>query len=396
MKCKALLLLLLLPAFLFAQKNVSPYSAIDKKMAEPAVARAQTTTEVAEFVNSNFSTEQDKVRAIFIWVASNISYDVPNMFAINLNETREEKIRRTMRSRVGVCENYAAIFNEICGKCGLTADVVVGYTRQPAYTSFVRHGWNAVKVNGTWQLFDPTWGSGVIMDDRFVRKINDEYFNVSPSALIHTHMPYDPMWQLSYHPINSKDFDDSRFMGKGDYFSFPDTIAHYLTLSENEKLKAEARRLSANGITNQSMQDRLANLHANLEVHDHNAKVEQQNKVVDVYNEAVNDMNKGVNALNDFINYRNRQFKPARPDAEIKAMLDNADKHIASAQNKLKSIRGVYDKIDEMMVQVQKNIADLTKTLDDQKEWLEQYMGKSKLGRKSMFYKYTWMGMPLN
>lgn len=398
MKCKALLLLLFLPAFLFAQKNVSSYSAIDKKMADPSIVRAQTTTEVAEYVNANFSTEQDKVRAIFIWVASNISYDVPNMFAMNFNETKEEKIKRTMKSRLGVCENYAAIFNEICIKCGLTADVVVGYTRQPAYTSFVRHGWNAVKVNDTWQLFDPTWGSGVIMDDRFVRKINDEYFNAPPSSLIHTHMPYDPMWQLSYHPISSKDFDDSRFSGNssGPFFSFPDTIAKYMTLTDKDKLVAEARRLSANGITNQAVHDRLTNLYANIEVNDHNAKVVEQNRAVETYNEAVDEMNKGVNGLNDFINYRNRQFKPARTDAEIQAMLNNVDKHIATAQVKLKSIRGTYDKIDEMMVQVQKNIVDITKTLDDQKEWLEQYLSKSKLGRKSMFYKYTWMGVPLN
>lgn len=398
MKCKALLLLLLLPAFLFAQKNASLYATIDRKMTEPAVSRAQTTTEVADYINANFTSEPEKVRAVFIWVASNISYDVPNMFAMNFNETKEDKIKRTMKSRVGVCENYAAIFNEICNKVGLTADIVVGYTRQPAYTSFVRHGWNAVKVNGTWQLFDPTWGSGVIMDDQFVRKINDEYFNATPSALIHTHMPYDPMWQLSYHPISSKDFDDSRFAGNstGPYFSFPDTIASYLSLPDQEKLAAEARRLSANGVTNQTVHDRLTNLYANIEVNNHNAKVAQQNKVVETYNEAVDDMNKGVNGLNDFINYRNRQFKPAKSDAEIQAMLDKVEKHITGAQAKLKSIRGGYDKIDEMMVQVEKNIIDITKTLDDQKQWLAQYLSKSKLGRKSMFYKYSWMGVPLN
>ncbi|MBX2907441.1 MAG: hypothetical protein KF744_15460 [Taibaiella sp.] len=398
MKWKVLVALLLVPALLFAQKNTSPYVAVDRMMTEPTVSHAQTTTEVADYINANFTSEPGKVRAVFIWVASNISYDVPNMFAMNFNETKEEKIKRTMKSRVGVCENYAAIFNEICGKVGLTADIVVGYTRQPAYTNFVRHGWNAVRVNGAWQLFDPTWGSGVIMDDQFVRKINDEYFNTAPSALIHTHMPYDPMWQLSYHPITSKDFDDSRFVANSSrpYFSFPDTIASYLALPDHAKLVAEARRLSANGVTNQTVHDRLTNLYANIEVNDHNAKVAQQNKVVETYNEAVDDMNKGVNGLNDFINYRNRQFKPAKTDAEIQAMLDKVDKHITGAQAKLKSIRGGYDKIDEMMVQVEKNIIDITKTLDDQKQWLAQYLSKSKLGRKSMFYKYSWMGVPLN
>ena len=398
MRCKALLALLLLPALLYAQGKVNPYAAVDKKMAEPSVARVQTTKEVADYINANFTTGPDKVRAIFTWTASNISYDVPNMFAMNFNETREEKIKRTMKTRVGVCENYAAIFNDICGKCGLTSEIVVGYTRQPAYTSFVRHGWNAVKVNGQWQLFDPTWGSGVIMDDKFVPKINDEYFNADPSSLIRTHMPYDPMWQLSYHPITSKDFDESRFAasGKGAYFSYPDTIAGYRALADGEKLAAEARRLSANGVTNQAVHDRLTNLYANIEVNERNAKVAQQNKVVDTYNEAVDDLNKGVNGLNDFINYRNRQFKPAKTDAEIQAMLDKVDRLIAGAEAKLRSIRGGYDKIDEMMVQVRKNIVDVTKTLDDQKEWLAQYFSKSKLGRKSMFYKYSWMGVPLN
>lgn len=398
MKIHALLAALLFPFVLLAQKTANPFSSVDKKMSEASVAHAETTRQVAEYINANFSTEPEKVRAVYFWVASNISYDVPNMFAMNFNESREDKIKRTMRSRLGICENYAAIFNDICTQCGLTSDMVVGYTRQPGYSDFLRHGWCAVKVEGQWQLFDPTWGAGGIMDNKFVPKLNNEYFNVAPSALIKTHMPFDPMWQLSYHPITNKDFTERKFIeDKGSaYFSFPDTIATFMTLNETEKYRAEARRLSQNGITNQPVHDRLTNLHANIEVQEQNARLAQQNKVVDIYNDAVEDLNKGVNGLNDFINYRNRQFKPSKPDAEIQAMLDDADAHIMNAGRKLKSIRGAFDKIDDMMVSMQKNLVDIHKTLDDQKEWLAEYFCKSKLGRKSMFYKYTWMGVPLN
>jgi len=392
------ILLVLFSNAVAAQSGANAYAAIDNKALAIPAAKTKTTGDIAGYINANFRSDEDKVRAIFIWVASNLEYDVDNMFTMRYNETKEEKIAKALKTRRGICENYAAVFDDICSKCGLQSDIIVGFTKQPEYTSYLRHGWCAVKIENKWRLYDPTWGSGVIIDNKFTPKINNEYYDADPAMLIRTHMPFDPMWQMLYYPKSNREFTDGKatVSKSKTYFNYPDSIAAYEKMSEGGKYEAEARRLEQNGVNSEVVYDRLTNLKSNIDVLRNNDKVLKQNKVVDTYNEAIADLNKGVNDLNDFINYRNRQFTPMKPDAAIQEMLDAAEKHITRADAKLNSVKGGYDKVDELMGPVQKNLADVYKTMDDQKEWLKEYFSKGKLGRKTMFRKYTWMGIPLN
>ena len=82
------------------------------------------------------------------------------------------------------------------------------------------------------------------------------------------------------------------------------------------KLK-EIRRLihrtDNNGAKNAQVFNRLLYLRQMIE----------QTKI-DQYNTAVAYLNDAVGNFNDFIRYRNKQFIPMRPDAEIQAMLDSA------------------------------------------------------------------------
>jgi uncharacterized protein involved in tolerance to divalent cations len=63
-------------------------------MAAIPSASASSTDAIANYINANFKTETDKIRAVFYWTASNISYDVPGMFDLNVNETVPEKIAK--------------------------------------------------------------------------------------------------------------------------------------------------------------------------------------------------------------------------------------------------------------------------------------------------------------
>lgn len=381
------LLLLTIGLSAGAQKQVNIYAATDKIALEIPAAKTKNTTDIAAYINDHFSTETDKVRAIFIWVASNIAYDVENMYAININETREDKIAKALNTRKGICENYAAVFNDICRKCALESEIVVGYTQQPGLHTMMRHGWCAVKVDGEWKLFDPTWGAGVIDDDQFRPHINNEYFMAAPAALIKTHMPFDPIWQLSHYPVSNKEFTDKNTaLSKGAYFAYDDTIAFFRKLAELEQMEAELRRLERMGVSNIVVHDRVADLRNNIDVNRQNDKVREQGKIVDIYNDALKDLNNAVNEVNDFINYRNKQFTPARPDAQIKAMLDSAETLINRADVKMRAIRGKFDKVDELMGPVTKTIDDVAAAVQEHKTWLGTYMSKSKLGRKSMFY----------
>jgi hypothetical protein len=50
--------------------------------------------------------------AVFYWTASNISYDVDKMVALNNKEALENNSTKILKSKKGVCSDYTKIFKE--------------------------------------------------------------------------------------------------------------------------------------------------------------------------------------------------------------------------------------------------------------------------------------------
>ena len=89
---------------------------VDGRMAKIPAGSSDSTESIANYIKANFKTDADKIRAVFYWTASNISYDVKNMLTVNFNESVEEKINKTLKTKKGVCIHYAVVFNEIADK----------------------------------------------------------------------------------------------------------------------------------------------------------------------------------------------------------------------------------------------------------------------------------------
>lgn len=399
MRVVSLVLLLVIAGNVFAQ-NVKPgkgqepvniYAAVDAKMLAIPEAQTSTTKDVANYINANFTTEKDKVRAVYAWTTNTFEYDYDNMFALNFYEKKENKAEKMMRLRKGICENYAAVFSEICNKCGIKAYVVPGYTRHDDFTSYLPHAWCSAVVDNEYFLFDPTWGAGYISNKKFVRKLSNDYFMQNPASHVRTHMPFDMMWQMLNYPLTAKEFEERKPVNdkNKNYFSFPDSIAAYEKMSQLEQYEAEARRIEQNGIKNALVYNQLANLKQNIEI-------ERQNGLVNTYNSAVADFNLSVSELNEFINYRNKQFTPLKTDMEIQGMVDTVDHKLSRVAVKLATVKGRDNQVDAMVSPMEKQMAEVTKTVQEQQEFLKKYFKKGKLMRKSMFYKYTWMGIPIN
>jgi len=291
--------ILLLSLSLSAQKPAVPeYAAVDKKALQLPDSLSRNTKDISGYINSSYKTDQDKVRAIFIWVASNIQYDMENMFAINFYEPREEKISKPLKTRKGICENYAALFNDICSKSGIKSYVIEGYTKQNGFTDYIPHAWCAARVDTTWFMFDPTWGSGYVNNGKFYKKINNDYYKVNPSKLIKSHMPFDYLWQFLFYPLTSQEFYDGKTQANKTkpFFNFTDSIAAYEGLNKIDQLKASARRIEKNGLKNAMIFDRLNHIRMDIEYENNlvaNKKIDaenvRQNKIVDLYNAAVID-----------------------------------------------------------------------------------------------------------
>ncbi len=367
----------------FGQTNVG-YGLIDKKIDEIPINSTTSTDEIARYINANFRTENDKIRAVFYWTASNISYDVQNMYAINFNETSEKKIKKSLETRKGVCINYAEIFNEISNKVGVKSVVIEGYTKQNGSVANMAHAWCAAKIENKWYIFDPTWGSGGLYNGKFLKKINNYYFKAEPSKIIASHIPFDFLWQFLYYPITNQEFYDGKIQVNKlkKYFDFESEIGKFNTLSEIDKLTGEAERIEKNGVKNAMVFDRLSNKKSQIE----NYKI---NQVISLYNE-------GISELNEFINFRNKQFKPNVSDDELTRMIMSPKTKLLKSQELLNKLESVDKSNLSNKNSIEKGLLGTIQQTEEQEIFVMKYLSKSKMIRKTMFTKVSWFGIPLN
>lgn len=251
MKNIYILLAFLFSILSFGQANVE-YAVIDKKMAEIPQNSSTSTDAIAEYINSNFKTENEKIRAVFYWTASNITYDIKNMYAVTLNENPQGRITKTLKTKKGICGDYAAIFNEIATLVGVKSVFVEGYTKQNGKVATLSHAWCAAKIENKWYLFDPTWGSGAVYNGKFIKKRNDYYFKTEPEKIISSHIPFDYLWQFLNYPITNQEFYDGKIQVNRSkkYFDYQAEIDKYEKLSDGDKAFETAERIQKNGILN--------------------------------------------------------------------------------------------------------------------------------------------------
>jgi len=372
------------------QANVG-YAAIDKKIALIPQKASGSTEDIANFINANFKTENDKIRAAFYWTSSNISYDVANIFVVNFGETPQDRIAKTLKTRKGICGDYAAIFNEIATLAGVKSVVISGYTKQNGKIDKLPHAWCAAKIDNKWSIFDPTWGSGSLTNGKFVKKINEYYFKVEPSEIISSHIPFDYLWQFLNYPITNTEFYEGKTQinKTKKYFDFEKEIAKQSGLSEIDQLFESAERIEKNGLKN-------AMIVAYYENQKKHSTVLRENKNIEKLNGIVNEMNEAVVLLNDFIFYRNKKFKPTFPDDEINNMIQKPREKLIKCQNDIYTVGSTGTDNKANVSSIKKSIESNLALAEEHALFVKNYMSKSKMVRKTMFSKVSWFGIPLN
>ena len=367
------------------------YTLIDKKMDAIPSSYANSTDSVANYINTNFKTENDKIRAVFYWTASNINYDVKNMFAVNFEETLEDRIAKTLKTKKGICADYAAIFNEIATLVGVKSVVISGYTKQNGKIDNLSHAWCAAKIDNKWYVFDPTWGSGSLMNGKFVKKINEYYFKVEPAKIISSHIPFDYLWQFSNYPITNTEFYEGKTQinKTKKYFDFEKEIAKQSSLSEIDQLFESAERIEKNGLKNSMIVEYYKNKKEHSTFLRQKANIEKLNGIV-------NEMNEAVVLLNDFIYYRNNKFKPSFSDDEITNMIQKPREKLMKCQKDIYTVGSIGTENKSNVSSIKKSIEANLALAEEHALFVKNYMSKSKMVRKTMFSKVSWFGIPLN
>lgn len=390
MKNIYILLFFFFTLILYSQAN-SSYVLVDKKMATIPLNSSTSIAAIAKYINANFKTENDKIRAAFYWTASNISYDVENMFAVSTNETPEDRIPKTLKNKKGICGDYAAIFNKIAALVGIQSVVISGYTKQNGKIATLSHAWCAAKIDNKWSVFDPTWGSGALMNGKFVKKMNDYYFKVPPEKMIASHIPFDYLWQFLNYPITNGEFYEGKIeIDKSKkFFDFEKEIAKQSSLSEMDQLFESADRIAKNGLKNTL----IVEYYESKKKH---STFLRQAANIDKLNGIVNEMNEAVVLLNDFILYRNKKFKPTFPDDDINAMIQKPRTKLLKCQNDIYTVGSLGSEQASYLLSIKKAIETNLALAEEHALFVKNYLSKSKMVRKTMFSKATWLGIPLN
>lgn len=100
---------------------------------------------------SQYTTDYEKVKAVYDWITANIEYD----FSYKVHSWREALIQKK-----SVCQGYAELFGVLCRDIGIDSMYVSGIA--DGLGGWGSHAWNIVKINKKWYLVDATWDANGI------------------------------------------------------------------------------------------------------------------------------------------------------------------------------------------------------------------------------------------
>jgi len=159
-----------------------------------------------------FQTDREKVRAIFVWIATNIEY---NYTAYKNNIELYQNINEVMSTGKAMCFGFSLLFEEFCDRADLDCLIIEGYAKGLGYEEGQKldkpnHAWNAVRIGNSWYLMDVTWASGTPRELAANQRVIDleSYFMTPPEDFIKTHLPQDPTWQLLKSKMTLEEFED--------------------------------------------------------------------------------------------------------------------------------------------------------------------------------------------
>ncbi len=224
--------IVLIVSLLFCSQALWALDKVDYRLVEHAEAFQDEAVELENLVSylvKACETETEKAEIIYYWIAQNISYNVDGY----LDGSYQTDTQSILQTRVGVCEDYANLYRDMARLAGLEAYAVRGYAKGLDAESdmgfqAMNHAWNIVKVGGEYKFLDSCWGSGIVMisDDMVIYypKMQLRYVLTTPQEMLDSHLPADPLWQLSKAPIDMDAFlgeENSTYLNYSESNPFP-------------------------------------------------------------------------------------------------------------------------------------------------------------------------------
>ena len=187
----------------FAQKRNVDFKLVDDYVKSLGSLDILNVGTISYIVTKKFPDNQDKARAIFDWIAYNISFDCKGAKRNGnekINSDDVLKLRKTNAS------GYSALFQDMCSAIKIRCLTVDGYLKTNVdqiseKPDEFNHTWVVVQLGQSqesWFYVDPTLGSGYT-DDKvtvFTKAYNDAYFFADKLIFNYQHYPNNTAWLL--------------------------------------------------------------------------------------------------------------------------------------------------------------------------------------------------------
>jgi transglutaminase/protease-like cytokinesis protein 3 len=207
-----------------AQKNSSPaptiqagrdkdFKIIDDYAKKIGRLDSMTMGSISNLLTKRYTDKTDKVRAIYTWIATNISYDLK---AGKNNDNDKNSSTQVLLYRKGTAAGYANLFQDMCSSAGVRCLTINGFVKNTAEQikdtkTEINHTWAIVQLGESpeaWYFVDPCWGSGYTDADYkiFTPSFNPSYFFADLTIFNWQHFPDNLSWRIGPGTKSKKDF----------------------------------------------------------------------------------------------------------------------------------------------------------------------------------------------
>ncbi len=211
---KTIVFFVIIFAMLHSYAQTEPaLSANDEYVKQLGALEKFNVSIIADTITRKFPDKKDKARAIFYWIANNISLDPK---AMKSNDTKNNTPEMVVQLRRATPLGFSLLVQEMCSQANIRCLVVDGYIKNNAEdinnkADEINHSWDVVQLGQSpdkWYYVDAAKASGYLDKKMttFTKQFTSEYFFADKKLFNLDHYPDNSAWFLDGEQKSLKEF----------------------------------------------------------------------------------------------------------------------------------------------------------------------------------------------
>ncbi|MGB4845234.1 MAG: transglutaminase domain-containing protein, partial [Ferruginibacter sp.] len=179
-----------------AQTNGRDFTIVDTYVKSLGPLDSMSMGTINNVVSNKFTDKIDKARAIYYWIANNISFDIKAARSYNTSKNTPADVL-LYRKAIGI--GFASLFQDMCSSADIRCLTVDGFVKTNTDQikekgTEINHSWAVVQLGespDTWFYVDPAFGSGYADAEMkvFTPAYTDAYFFTEKELFNQQHYP---------------------------------------------------------------------------------------------------------------------------------------------------------------------------------------------------------------